>query len=124
MDMDLTDLLTDPDLGAQEFAWGRITEAVNNLGRAEHTEVQAQAEGIVQPAPGRECERLPEGDRAKSVIVVYTQAELCAGQGERKPDRIYWRGGAYRVALAEPWWEAGGYIKVLAVLEQDGEVSA
>ncbi len=118
---ELIDMFNDPDMGGCYFSYGRIVETVNNKGRAEQTVQAFPAQGNIQPAPGRERELLPEEDRAKESIIIYTAALLTAGGGETKADRIYYADGVYRVSLAEPWREHGGFTKAVAVLESDNE---
>lgn len=115
---DMVDLVTDPELGAGPFQWVRLTETVNERGRAELASETHDGMGIIQPAPGKELERLPEADRGKDTIEVFTPAALTAGGAGMKPDRILHNGGTYRVSLAEAWPTAG-YTKALAVWEQD-----
>ena len=114
--MELADIITDPELGGTTFEYGRITESVNSKGRAEYSETRHVAEGNIQPAPGKERELLPEADRGRATIVVFTPATLQAGI-PGTADRIYYKGNAYRVSLAEEWAEHAGFTKVLAVLE-------
>ncbi|SBV95527.1 hypothetical protein KL86DPRO_10883 [uncultured delta proteobacterium] len=115
---DLLDLITDPDLGGCSFRYGRITETVNDKGRAELSEQLLPADGNIQPAPGKEREVLEEGDRQKAAILIFTPANLTAGESKDKADRIYHEGSVYRVSLAEPWQHHAGFTKAIAVLER------
>lgn len=117
MDMDLLEMITDPDLGGCAFAYGRVTETVNADGRAEFSEERHEAQGNIQPAPGREREVLEEADRLKAAVIIYTPAPLTAGEGRIKADRVYHEGCVYRVTLAEPWQQHAGFTKALAVME-------
>jgi hypothetical protein len=116
---ELLDIITDPDLGGCEFSYGRVTETVDAKGRAAHTETIHSAQGNIQPAPGRERELLPDEDSLKSSILIFTPADLTAGVGDIKADRIFYRNGIYRVVLAELWREHAGFTKALAVLDED-----
>jgi len=119
MDMDLLDIITDPELGGCRFLYGRVTEKVTERGRSEPAEQLYPAQGNIQPAPGKERELLEDEDRLKAAILIYTPEELTAGRGGVKADRIYYQGCAYRVTLAEPWREHAGFTKALAVLERE-----
>lgn len=118
MDLDLLAMITDPDMGGCSFVYGRVTETVNAKGRAEFTEERHEAEGNIQPAPGKEREVLEEADRLKATIIIYTPTPLTAGEGTEKADRVYHADSVYRVVLAEPWQHHAGFTKALAVLEE------
>lgn len=118
MDLDLLEMMTDPDMGGCAFTYGRVTETVNDKGRAEHAEQIFPAEGNIQPAPGKEREVLEEADRLKASILIYTPAALTAGEGREKADRVYHDNGVYRVVLAELWQQHAGFTKALAVYER------
>ena len=118
---DLAELVTDPELGGTTFEYGRIVETVNDKGRAEFIETRLPGVGNIQPAPGKERELLPEADRGKAAVLVFTAVPLRAGGPDnQKADRIYYQGIAYRVSLAEPWREHGGFTKAIAVQEAEG----
>lgn len=69
----------------------------------------------VQPASGRELERLPEGRRAKETRVLYTTTPLyVGGQGAAyEADRIAIGGATWEVQHVEAWPAAGGYTRAL-----------
>lgn len=117
MELDLREMITDPDMGGCSFTYGRITETVNAKGRGEFSEERHEATGNIQPAPGKEREVLEEADRLKAVILIFTPASLIVGEGNEKADRVYHEGSVYRVTLAEPWQHHAGFTKALAVLE-------
>lgn len=117
MDLDLLDILTDPDLGGTDFTYDRVAATVNDKGRTVQTMTTLQASGNIQPAPGKERELLPEGDRTKEALLIFTVAELSAGSETTAPDLVTYRGRKYRVAMVEPWREHGGFTKAVAVLE-------
>jgi hypothetical protein len=74
---------------------------------------QFQVTASVQPASGKELDRLPEGFRTREVLAVYTATELRVGAAGVPPDRIEVQGGTYEVQAVERW-ESGGYWKALA----------
>ena len=117
MSLDLADVVTDPDLGAVSFQYARLVETVNAQGRAALEETLHDAIGNIQPAPGKERELLPDEDRIKAAILIFTPVELLAGDETIKADRVYYNGSTYRVTLAEPWAAAGSFYKALAVKE-------
>lgn len=119
--LDLLDVLLDPDMGGGTYEYDRIAETMTAAGLPEYSEERGSFDGNIQPAPGKERELLPEEDMLRSAIVIYSPEDLSSGGNGRKADRVWYRGDAYRVALAEPWREHAGYTKALAVLERPGE---
>lgn len=72
--------------------------------------------GVIAPASGRQIERLPEGQRDKETIAIYTPTELrTASAGGAPADRITWGGRVYEVLSVKPWSEAGGFVEALAI---------
>ncbi len=116
-ELDLRALMADPDLGGGEFHYVRLRESISDKGRAEYTEEPHQAWGCIQPAPGRERELLPEGDREKDAIVIHTAAPLTAGGKGEKADRVHHDGAVYRVCLVDNRQRPFGFTKATAVLE-------
>lgn len=121
MELDLLEMITDPDLGGTSFIYGRAIEVVNSKGRSEKTEELHPAEGNIQPAPGKERELLEEGERQKAAILIFTPEKLTSGEDKTKADRVYHDCGVYRVSLAEPWQQHAGFTKAVAVYERKWE---
>lgn len=109
--IDVRELLTDPDFVAP-IRIVRIVRGVDDRGRTTETETEDTIQGSVQPATPREREVLPEADRIKESLTIWTVAEV----GEA--DRLFWQGTAYRVASIETWNPPNdGFRKILAVKE-------
>ena len=121
MDLNLLEMITDPDLGGASFLYARAVETVNSKGRSEKTMELLPAEGNIQPAPGKERELLEEGERQKAAILIFTPENLTAGEDTVKADRVYHDGGVYRVSLAEPWQHHAGFTRAVAVYERKWE---
>lgn len=104
MNLELSLLLHDPDF-SRPFVVLRRTERVDEHGRAEFAEERLDAEGAIQPATPKELERLPEGDRHKETLAVFTAFPLRAGDeaAGAAPDRIEWRGEWFEVAALDAW---------------------
>lgn len=117
--MDLLDVILDAAMGAVDYTFERITESVDDYGRAVTQAETLPGRGNFQPAPGEEIERLPEGDRGKEAFMVFTPAALVAGSDDTqiKADRVNYNGKRYRVSLAEPWREHAGFTKAIIVYE-------
>jgi hypothetical protein len=69
----------------------------------------------VQPAQGRDLQRLPEGSRTMEVLSIYTSSELLTQGASQAPDLIAVNGYAYEVQTVEQWVGAGNYYKALAL---------
>lgn len=140
-------LLDDPDF-VIGFQIARRTRTVNDYGRAVTEEEILPARGAVQPATPEELERLPEGDRYRESISVWTLFALrdgnadapvlgtpdpysgkaaygsAEGDAQAAPDVVICdaqgRSGRFVVAALERW---GEYSKAICVREMSGEVS-
>lgn len=96
----------------------RITEAVNDHGRAEYAEASMPMTGVVQPATARELDRLPEGERDKETLTIYTRQPLHVGNLPEgtAADCVLYNGARYTVSAVETW---PGYTRALAQRELD-----
>lgn len=126
--LDLGALLDDPDF-VIGFQIARRTRTVNDYGRAVTEEEILPARGAVQPATPEELERLPEGDRHRESISVWTLFALRDGNADEgdaqaAPDVVICdaqgRSGRFVVAALERW---GEYSKAICVREMIGEMS-
>lgn len=115
--MDISFLLDDPAFNIS-FTVVRRTETVNDRGRAEFIEEHAAMIGVVQPATARELERLPEGERDKETLTIYTRQPLRVGSvaDGTATDRVLYGGTTYFVAAVETW---PGYTRALVQREAD-----
>lgn len=111
--IDVSELMTDPDF-AREITVQRPTLTVANEGQASYTYETTKMLGIVQPASMREVEMLPEGDRLKDVISVWSACLLKATNADdAEADIIVVGTHHYRVIKSESWPE-NGYYRVFA----------
>lgn len=116
MDTNVRGLMADPDL-AWPFDIVRRTESLVK-GRAVISTQEEHAMGVVQPATPRELERLPEADRVKSTLVVFTASPLFVDDDSsgKAADGIRWQGELYTVSAVENWQDYG-FFKALAQKE-------
>lgn len=81
---------------------------------------------VVHVAGGRDLLRLPEGDRTREVIIVFTKLRLRTGleaSGKEADVVVYGSQDAvsrYVVRTSEDWIGASGHYKCLAVREEAG----
>lgn len=70
----------------------------------------------IQPASARDRQILPEGDRTRETVRVYSPVELkttLEGSSAQAPDEFTWQGRLYRVKSVERW--IGDFWKAIAV---------
>lgn len=89
---------------------GRLDAPVNTL---------LSIDASVQPAMGRDLQRLPEGNRTMEVRAIYTTAELFTQGPNQDPDIIAIEGYAYEVQTVEQFGMVGNYYKALALKIDD-----
>ena len=104
---DVTELLIDPDLGAQEFTVRRRKGKWQG-GRMEVSEDKTfTAIGIIQPTSSEDLQFFPEGERRKGMITIYTQEILHLTEGENITDDVTWQSEAYKVIRVDRWQDYG-----------------
>jgi hypothetical protein len=92
---------------AGEFVDGRYI-------RQEPTEFEILAS--VQPAEGRTLLQLPEAQRTREVIEIYSVDRLLVGTASGLPgDIVEFEGRRFQVTLAEDWDGLGKYFRSVAV---------
>lgn len=73
----------------------------------------------VQPTKGSELMALPESDRSRDIIKIYTTEEILGvqeGDGKTSPDLIIWQGNTYEVKLV--------YVQRMGVLDHTKALAA
>ncbi len=74
----------------------------------------------IQPATGKDLQRLPEGLRTSEVLAVWTKTFLrvlgtVQVSGNRQPpDTLVYESETYQIETCDRWVQAGNYFKVLA----------
>jgi len=117
MMLDVSALLDDQAF-CTPFTVVRKRESVNDKGRAVYEEGHSPMTGTVQPATARELDRLPEGERDKETLTIYTREPLHVGNlaDGTAADCVLYNGARYTVAAVETW---SGYTRALAQKELD-----
>ena len=106
---DVTELLVDPDLGAQEFTVRRRKGKWQG-GRMEVVEdTTLTPTGIIQPTSAEDLQYFPEGERRKGMITIFTQEKLYLTEDKTSDisDDVIWQGEAYKVIKADRWEDYG-----------------
>ena len=112
---DVTELLFDPDLGAQEFVVTRRTGKWVGGRLTVDTEETLIAIGIIQPPSAEQLAFFPEGERRKGQIVIYTTTTLHLTEGTDIADDIMWNGEQYKLVNVKRW-DDYGYVEAYAEL--------
>ena len=116
--MDITEVLTDPELGFTSFSVLRTTYRRQNGTSVPSVQILS-ASGCIHPGTPEMIQLLPEEDRHEEFIAVYTDFALSLGENVggttySTPDRILWNGETWRVVKVRSW-EMFGYYQALAV---------
>ena len=111
--MDLSPALQDPELGFTAFSVQRTTYRRQNGTSLPSVQV-LQASGCIHPGTPEMVQLLPEEERHEEFIAVYTDFALSLGENGggaiySVPDRILWKGEAWRVVKVRDWSELGYY---------------
>lgn len=68
--------------------------------------------GVVQPIPGKDLDRLPEGIRDNEVKYLWTKDELRCGP-DKVPDRVSVEGSTWQVEEVRKWDTMGAYWRAI-----------
>ena len=113
---DVTDVLTDPELGSQFFHIYRSSGRWES-GRFHGVTQKIAAYGNIQPSTQEQVNQVPDGDRVNGMITVWsTVPVLLAGQREPNnlADEIQWNGNRYKAVALMPWTDYGFCVAVFA----------
>ena len=123
--MDISSAVFDPELGCTAFTVERITYIRSRSGTTSRT-VTAQALGCIHPGTPEMLQLLPEEERAKEFIAIYTDYPLSTGTPEGSgasfmgADRVHWAGKTWRVFRVRDW-QSFGYYQAYAVLMHEND---
>ena len=116
--IDIFTALPDPELGFLQFTVRRLTyrlsQGTTTVTHADHT-----AEGCIHPGAPEMAQLLPEEERHKDMIAVYTSFPLSMGINPggitwTAADRILYDGRVWKLARLRDWSQFG-YYQALAV---------
>ena len=107
LEPDVTDLLYDPDLGAQVFQIKRRTVSWQGGRTSAATEEMISATGIIQPPSPEALQFFPEGERRNGMIVIYTTTMMYLSDGQQISDVVTWQGENYRIIRVDRWDDYG-----------------
>lgn len=99
-----------------ELTVTRTTETVNIRGRTAQVTNTESFLGVVTPASPADLEKLPEAERMKKAISVYTQYRLRGAGPGYDADILNWHGTPFQVVTLNDYTGYGvGFMSVTAV---------
>ena len=124
---DIFAALLDPGLGFLSFTVRRLTYRLSQ-GATTSTHEDLPAEGCIHPGTPEMAQLLPEEERHKELIAVYTSFPLSMGSNPggvtwTAADRILYDGKVWKLAELRDWSQFG-YYQALAVLTDENAVGS
>lgn len=73
-------------------------------------------DAVVQPSTPKEIQALPENERTREAITVWTREELKTSDvvGSEQADQIAWKGRQYKAQVKTDWTSQAGYCQTVA----------
>lgn len=97
--LDVTEILLDPDFMDTGLVCKRSVQTVGDNGRATNAVTATPFAGVITSDKGDILERIAGGERKKGSITIHTMFRLTAGSGEESiADVVTWQGRDYTVA--------------------------
>ena len=120
--VDIASVLLDPELGSISFQVIRST-CTASRGTTSRTQVTLSANGCIHPGTPDMVDLLPEEERHKTFIAVYTSFPLSLGENQggvtwTAADRIVYGGRIWKLVRLRDW-SAFGYYQGLATLTDE-----
>lgn len=114
---DVTEILFDPEVGAQSFTIKRVSGKWKGGRLVENAAEEITAIGNIQPASVEQLKFFPEGEKRTGERVIYTTEALHLSEGEEVSDSIMWRGEEYKIVRVDRW-DDWGFNIAYAVLKR------
>lgn len=106
--IDVTELLTDPDF-VDKIQVVTRRDRVDGLGENQLTENTLNTVGSVQPASGKNIQRLPEALRVANVMDFFFKGEIIATEPGKYSSILVFKNRRFQVQTIQDWsnWGAG-----------------
>lgn len=119
--LDVSDVLLDPDFMSIGLICTRIAVTVNGKGRPEKTETKHKFNAVVTTNDGDKMDRRADGTLIKGAINIHSRFILTQGDSESQADEVLWQGRVYIVLQVLPNTQYGrGFIKAICELKPLG----
>ncbi|TJZ75583.1 hypothetical protein [Chitiniphilus eburneus] len=106
-DLDVTEILFDPDFMDTGLVCQRATQVVGDDGMAVNTTSSTPFAGVVTSDAGDVLERIASGERVKGSITIHTVFPLSDGDAGQTADVVTWRGRNYTVTNVNDYLHFG-----------------
>ena len=111
-DLDVTDILFDPDFCDTSLVVKRRSMAVDDNGFGKNTVVSSTFAGVVTVDRSLESKLLAGGRVVHGAILIVTTERLTQGQTGRDADIVTYQGRDYRVSFVDPYTAYGaGFVQ-------------
>lgn len=124
--LDVDDVLLDPDFFDSTLICTRLTQRVTTDGIARNSAVASGFSGVVFPKEGSALVRMPDGSRVHQTISIVTQFALQPQSINLAADLVTWQGNQYTVMHLDSYSNYGrGFVEATAeLLPLSGGVAA
>lgn len=110
--LDVTDVLFDPDFCDFNLWVTRRVQTVDEHGRGKNSESKTQFAGVVTVDRSLENRRMQSGNTISGAILVVTTERLTQGQTGRDADIVTYQNRDYIVAFVDPYTDYGaGFVQ-------------
>lgn len=110
--LDVTDVLDDPDFVDVGIVCVRNMQTMGTDGLAVNSSRRHYFDGVVISDSGDMLQRLPDGERVKGSITIFTKFTLMDGCKNATADVVCWRGANYTVSSVSDYSNfATGFVK-------------
>lgn len=117
-DLDVTDILFDPDFCDTTLTVTRRTMIKDDDGFGKNTLVTSPFSGVVTVDKSLESRRLESGQVVHGAILIVTTERLTQGQTGRDADIVTYQGRDYRVSFVDPYTAYGaGFVQAHCELQ-------
>lgn len=111
-ELDVTDILFDPDLCDTTLTVTRRDMAVDDDGFGKNSLTTTPFSGVVTVDKSLESRRLESGQVVHGAILIVTTERLTQGQTGRDADIVTYQGRDYRVSFVDPYTAYGaGFVQ-------------
>lgn len=107
-DIDVTDLLLDPDF-VDPMVIIRRTSCTDNFGENKLREDGFNTFGAIMPASGKTLQRIPDALRVAGVMSFFVKGQIVSDGQTLYPDLLVFKGSKYAVQVVFDWsnWGQG-----------------
>lgn len=113
-ELDVTDILMDPDFMDMGIRCVRVEQTVGNDGEPVNTETCRSFGGVVTSNSGDVLNRLPDGERISGNIIIHTPFRLTDGKDGRSADIVIWQGTRFVVSAVNSYSHFGrGFVAAI-----------